>query len=60
MKGDNFFLHGNYQIEASLGPNSVHGTQKGRSCVQFKDDDMTVYCLFPSCSIQVKKDLFNY
>ena len=53
MKGDSFLLHGNYQIEASLGPNSVHGTQKGRSCVQFKDDDMTVYCLFPSCSIQV-------
>ena len=53
MKGNSFLLHGNYQIEASLGPNSISGTQKGRSCVEFQDDGMTVYCQFPSCSIQV-------
>jgi hypothetical protein len=53
MKADKYIIHGTYNIEAVLGPNSATAIQKGRVCVTLPSLDMTIYCYTPTAAVSV-------
>jgi len=54
MRTENFFLHGNQQLEASLGPNSATASDKRRLCVTLPKLNMNIYAYFPTALVSVK------
>lgn len=54
MKTNDFFLHGNQQLDAALGPNSATAVHKRRLCVTLPKTNMNIYVFFPTAAVSVK------
>lgn len=54
MKTREFFLHGNQQLDANLGPNSATATHKRRLCVTLPKLNMHIYVYFPVALVSVR------
>jgi len=62
MKGNNFVVSGTFNVEASVGVNSIDAPQTGRMCVSY-NDGMKVYCEWPTAVINgtmMGKRTLNY
>ncbi len=53
MKTEKYLIHGTYNVEASLGPNSASAIQKGKICVSLPGLGMNIYCYAPTAVVSV-------